>query len=73
MYRNGIIRYYTATVINIESGIAMNISTNSSSLTVQELHPYYQYEARVKAMTVLYGPYSTEVTVQLDEDGKGLI
>jgi len=70
MYRNGIIRYYTATVTNLETSATLNISTNSTSLTVGELHPHYHYEARVKAMTIHYGPYSTQVTVQLNEDGE---
>ena len=67
--RNGIIRSYTVTLYNLESGMTANISSNSTSLMITELHPYYEYKAKVKAETILYGPYSVSVAVLLNEEG----
>ena len=46
---------------------------NVTQLTVIDLHPYYTYKCSVAAETVGLGPYSTILTVQLDEDSESIL
>ena len=68
--RNGAIRSYTIQIREIETNHTLEATSSNSNTTVQSLHPYYHYECRVRAETILPGPYSVAVTIQLDEDGK---
>ncbi len=49
--------------------LANSTGTNSIGTTIQPLHPHYNYKAKVRAETILPGPYSEGLTIQLDEDG----
>ena len=41
-----------------------------NQITYNNLHPYYIYECIVAAYTVGLGPYTSPITIQLDQEGK---
>lgn len=67
--RNGIIRLYSILLQEQETNQSLEFTANSSNITIQSLHPFYVYTSKVRAETILPGPYSESVMVQLDEDG----
>ena len=67
--RNGIIRYYTVSVIELQTSIASQFNSTLESLTLNNLHPAYDYQIQVAAVTVSTGPFSTAVTTTTAEDG----
>ena len=46
------------------------VETVNTHINITSLHPYYVYECRVAAVTVIRGPFSTAVQVRTGEDGK---
>jgi len=44
--------------------------TNISQATVSSLHPYYNYMCKVRAETILPGPFSDVISVLLLEEGE---
>jgi len=68
--RNGIIRGYLINATALESGEHSQwMSPNVSSLVVGGLHPYYQYDLVVAAVTIGVGPFTEVQHIQLPEDG----
>lgn len=67
---NGIIRNYVVTITEIETGRVFTVASNNTQVTVENLHPFYTYACRVAAETIGVGPYSNQILVQLDEEGK---
>lgn len=66
---NGIIRYYHVHIVEAETGRVFQLTSNTTSIYVYELHPFYTYQCRIAAFTVGLGPYSNMFTVQLTEEG----
>ena len=69
---NGIITAYNILLREVQTdSTALHVLTgNSTSTVISALHPSYQYEVQVAAVTVLIGPYSnTTVVIQLPESG----
>lgn len=66
--QNGDIRFYTITLQEQETNQSSEFTANSTEITLQSLHPHYHYEAKVRAETILPGPYSEKTNTQLDED-----
>ena len=66
---NGVIRSYLVEVVERETGNTVSRETTDLELTVAALHPYYNYELSVSAVTVSPGPYSDPLAVQTLEDG----
>lgn len=66
---NGQIQYYSIELFNMESGDILTFSTPETSLSIIDLHPYYNYNVSVAAVTVDEGVKSTFV-FQMPEDGK---
>ena len=67
--RNGLIRLYTVQLDVLETGQILEFATNDTTITVYSLQPYYNYGCAVRAETILPGPFSESVVVQLEEDG----
>lgn len=68
--RNGIIRGYTVTLIEVDTGVTTVISSNSTQVVLQDLHPFFTYNCTVAASTVLMGPFSNTVKITMPEDGE---
>ena len=69
--RNGIIINYTINITELETNLPFDyVIGNTTSLTVPDVHPFYQYRYTVAAETVIgLGPYSAPRTFQMPEDG----
>ena len=57
-------------VTEVETDRSFTVSTNTTQIVLNELHPFYTYTSAIAAHTVELGPYSNETRVQLAEDGK---
>lgn len=71
--RNGIIRYYIIRIRGEEEDTSLReINTQSSTtrFTVEDLHPYYNYNVSVAAGTTATGPFTPTVRVQIPETGQ---
>ena len=67
---NGNIREYRVNVTEVETGRMFQVTTNTTSITIDSLHPYYTYNCTVVAVTIGPGPFSTVITVRTAEDGR---
>ena len=67
---NGDIREYRVNVTEEETGRVFQFSTNTTSITIGSLHPYYTYNCKVVAVTIGLGPFSTVITLRTAEDGR---
>ena len=70
-HTNGIIRAYTVTVSEHETGQSYNLSSPRTELSIGNLHPFYWYNFSVCAVTVALGPCTELYTLQTLEHGKG--
>ena len=68
--RNGIIREYMVTVTEVTTEMTMNYTSDSTSLTLSSLHPFYTYYLTLAAYTIQYGPSSAVFNITMPEDGK---
>ena len=66
---NGVIQYYSLSITEFESGQVLTMTSLSVVAVINDLHPYYTYECTVAAYTVGLGPYSSSVTILLNEEG----
>ena len=66
---NGIITEYVVNITEVETGDTYKLVSQTASIIVQSLHPFYSYECTVSAVTVAEGPYTEVVTVRTLEDG----
>ena len=67
------IRSYVLNVMEIETGVNTTHSVLITSSTLFSLHPFYNYEITVSAVTVGVGPSSQAIIIQTNADGKYLI
>lgn len=67
--QNGLIRSYSINVTEIETGLINVHSTASTEITLFSLHPFYNYEFSIAAVTIAPGPFSVPVIVQTDPNG----
>ena len=70
--QNGIIRQYVIRIIEADTSTTTTYTSNTTQLTLNDLHPHYTYKCSVAAETVGVGPYTADLTVQLDEDSKSM-
>ena len=68
--QNGIIRSYVVRVYEVITNTTLTYNTTEESLTVGFLHPHYQYQVSVAAVTVGQGPFSDAATIQTPQDGE---
>ena len=69
--RNGIITQYTVNIIEMETGMLLQLVTDNTTVTAFSLHPHYTYSCTVAAETsVGLGPYTSPRAVRMPEDGK---
>ena len=66
---NGIIQEYRLHVIENNTNTDTYSSTQSTMMTLDNLHPYYEYHISVAAVTVDIGPYET-ISITTLEEGK---
>lgn len=72
--RNGIITGYSVNVTHSDSRESTLLSTTESSITIVQLSAFTTYLCSVAARTVVgLGPYTMQLTVSTDEDGKLIV
>lgn len=64
------IDHFVVEVNEIQTQQLHRVETVNTHINITSLHPYYVYECRVAAVTVIRGPFSTAVQVRTGEDGK---
>ena len=67
---NGVIQQYVVHVVELDTGRQVMVSTNTTEVTLEDLHPFYTYSSRIAAETIAVGPFSTPLATQLSEDGE---
>ena len=67
---NGEIAHYIVTYIEIQTGTNSTVVSFETTVTLGNLHPFYDYTVTIAAFTVELGPPSTSITIQTLEDGK---
>ena len=69
--QNGIIVQYTITVTELSTSTSIDIvsTSNKTDTVVSDLHPFYQYDIQVAAGTILTGPPSDFISIQMPESG----
>ena len=67
--QNGMIRRYDLTLTELETGSVFTYSTSGTNFTATLLHPNYQYQVEVSAVTIGSGPSSAPLIVMTPEDG----
>ena len=70
-HHNGIITAYHVLLreVQTDSTTLHVLTSNTTSTVISDLHPSYQYEVQVAAVTVAIGPYSNTAVIQLPESG----
>ena len=69
-HQNGIIRGYVINATALENGEHFQWrTTNTLSLVVSGLHPYYNYHLFIRAETIGPGPFSDILSTLMPEDG----
>ena len=51
----------------------MTLTSQTTSIVVQSLHPHYTYQCAVSAVTVSEGPYTETVAIETLEDGENIV
>ncbi len=69
---NGILRAYWINITEVPTGDEFSFVTTTTSIVINNLHPYYTYLWRVAAVTVNEGPYSALQSITTMEDGNTL-
>ena len=67
--QNGVIRRYIVNISVAETGSSFQQTSETTTLNISNLHPYYTYALTVAAVTIGQGPYGLVLTVQMPEDG----
>ena len=70
--QNGVIIYYSVSVVEVETGSIFQYISYTTTLTIQPLHPSYTYQYRIAAYTIGLGPYSDPINITTAEEGKPL-
>ena len=67
---NGEIQYYLIVVIVTESGEQFQLTSETTALTIGDIHPFYNYIILISAVTTDMGPYSLPVHITTPADSK---
>ncbi len=68
---NGRIRQYLISVHELETDTQFTLDAGLvQEYTIGSLHPYYNYEFSVAAVTIAPGPYTNSITIRTEQAGK---
>ena len=68
--QNGIIRSYLINITAAETGQHIQLTTNNTTITAENLHPFYNYHYSVAAVTIAAGPYTELHSLLTPQDGE---
>ena len=66
------IREYYVNFIEVETGNLFSVVVFTKSATISSLHPNYQYNITITAVTVLPGPASPSIVIKTHEGDRSL-
>ena len=66
---NGVLKKYQIRLIETITGQLSLYTTTLHYITINSLHPYYNYTCEVAAYTIALGPYSDAVSIVTQPDG----
>ena len=66
---NGVLRGFLVNVTEAETGHQYQTSVDSTTYTLEGLHPFYRYSFIIAAVTIEPGPFSEVITLQMPQDG----
>ena len=67
--QNGVIRFYTIRLLTVATETLTFQNSSLLNVTIESLHPHFEYKISVAANTVGLGPYSPEMIVIMPESG----
>ncbi len=67
---NGLLRHYQIDVIEEPTLRYFSVQASTSQHLLSLLHPFYEYSISVAATTIGNGPFSDDITVKTQPDGK---
>ena len=67
---NGEIQHYLIIMMVTESGEQVQLTSEVTTLTIGGLHPFYNYNILISAVTTDTGPYSFPINIITSEDSK---
>lgn len=68
--QNGPIIYYIITVVVEQTRSSYTLNVTSTSTTLPNLHPSYNYSIQVAAATAVHtGPFSRAIAIKTPDDG----
>ena len=68
--QNGVIQRYLVVVMVRQTLTSLSLNATSTSLTLPDLHPAYDYSIEVAAVTIGVGPLSAAISVTTPDDGE---
>ena len=68
--QNGIIRQYIISINEIITNNTLTVTSTTTSVLIENLHPFYNYTISLAAETTEVGPFTPMISVDLPEDGK---
>ena len=69
-HQNGVIVYYVVSVTEASTGNTSEYISYSTTLHLSSLHPHYQYNIKISAVTTAQGPFTEELIIMMPEDGR---
>ena len=70
--QNGVVRSYHINISVAETGSVFQLTSETTALYIQNLHPFYTYTIIVAAVTIGPGPYGLAISIQTPDNGKGV-
>jgi len=67
--RNGILRHYLVSVLEVETNEMSTYTAVSTQVNISSLHPYYTYTCNVAAVTNRVGPFSQSISIVTPQEG----
>ena len=67
---NGVLHQFVIHLLEYETGRTWNETSKDVEYMLEDLHPYYTYSVAIAAETISVGPFSSNTTIQLAEDGR---
>ena len=71
--RHGEIRSYTIRLETVPTREVSLLTTSDLQITIESLHPFYEYTVSVAATTVGLGPYTSEISITMPESRNTLL
>ena len=69
-HQNGVIVHYIVSIFEASTNNVSEYISYTTTLHLTSLHPHYQYNIKIAAVTTAQGPFTEETIIVMPEDGK---